>query len=871
VTAKRTWANKIVEARESNFIGRTDEQRYFTDNFVGDEPRYLLYSVTGEGGVGKSTLLLQYERLARSPSINAIIIRCDDRHLSPASAMAFIAERLKVEGFSNKDFDDRLKAHRAAREEIENDPKAPRGALDMVVRGATDFTVKAARKAPGVGVFAEYVDEKAVGEALSQGINYVIDKWGNKDEVRLVREPEAILTPLLVKLIAQACAKRKLILMFDVFERTSDALEPWLFALLNNEYGDLDMGTTFVIAGRDSLDQRWTALAGVVCYVTLEPFSEDETRDYLSRQDITNLELVKQIHSDTGGLPVLVELLASRKPQQGQPLPDISGDAVARFLSWIPDEAQRHAVLLAAVPRQFNQDVLSAAWGSDASSQFAWLTSQSFIRTSAVSGAFFHEKVRELMLRHVRQTTPDDLSNIHERLANYFVLQQAKLELTDGATYTNQSWRRFEQERVYHTLSQRPGSQLKIAINAFALAFSGHRQFSKRIVEVIAQASRECYASAMRQMGDTLHQLYVARDKLDHERFIGLATVLLNREDLVELARAGLYTNRGFSYHETNKFDEALKDFTCAIELNEKYAWAFARRGVTYRSMGKFDEALKDFTCAIELNDKYAWAIVQRGITYDRIGKFDKALQDFTRAIELDDKYAWAFARRGVTYRSMDKFDEALQDFTRAIELDDKYAWAFARRGITYYAMGKFEDALVDLTRAIELNGKDANVFSYRGEMHRLAHNYQSALSDFDQALMLNNTDGGAFARRGDTCRALGRYYDAIQDLSAAIELDPKMTDYPRSRRAAVYLKIGQLEKAQEDIRIVKDTDTANPYQPYNIAIVCVLNDQVEEAIAILSQLIEKDSLARIYAQHDDLFDPIRHIPEFQALVAPAT
>ena len=223
MAAKRTWTNKIAETRESNFIGRTDEQRSFSDNFVGDEPRYLLYSVIGEGGVGKSTLLLQYERLARSPSVNAIVIRCDDEHTSPAKAMAFIAEQLKKDGFTSKDFDERLKAYRSARDEIENDPKAPRGALNMVVRGLTDFTVKAARKTPGVGVFAEYVDEKSAGEALSQGVTYLIDKWGNKDEVRLVREPEAILTPLFVSLLAHACAKRKLILMFEVLERTGDA------------------------------------------------------------------------------------------------------------------------------------------------------------------------------------------------------------------------------------------------------------------------------------------------------------------------------------------------------------------------------------------------------------------------------------------------------------------------------------------------------------------------------------------------------------------------------------------------------------------------------------------------------------------------
>ena len=56
---------------------------------------------------------------------------------------------------------------------------------------------------------------------------------------------------------------------------------------------------------------------------------------------------------------MLVELLAAMKPQPGASLPDVSKDAVERFLQWIPQEDRKHAALLAAVPRQFNRDLFS--------------------------------------------------------------------------------------------------------------------------------------------------------------------------------------------------------------------------------------------------------------------------------------------------------------------------------------------------------------------------------------------------------------------------------------------------------------------------------------------------------------------------------
>ena len=73
-TKPQSWKKIRNQRREENFVGCVDQLRVFSDNYVDDVPKYMVFAVTGEGGVGKSTLLTQYEALARSPSINA---KCD--------------------------------------------------------------------------------------------------------------------------------------------------------------------------------------------------------------------------------------------------------------------------------------------------------------------------------------------------------------------------------------------------------------------------------------------------------------------------------------------------------------------------------------------------------------------------------------------------------------------------------------------------------------------------------------------------------------------------------------------------------------------------------------------------------------------------
>jgi hypothetical protein len=97
---------------------------------------------------------------------------------------------------THKGFDERYKKYREMREEIETDPKAPRGVIDLLARGVTDLAIKSGRKIPGVGVFLEGADEKAAGETLAQGVNYLVSRWTNKDEVMLLRETDRVLTPV---------------------------------------------------------------------------------------------------------------------------------------------------------------------------------------------------------------------------------------------------------------------------------------------------------------------------------------------------------------------------------------------------------------------------------------------------------------------------------------------------------------------------------------------------------------------------------------------------------------------------------------------------------------------------------------------------
>ncbi len=61
---------------------------------------------------------------------------------------------------------------------------------------------------------------------------------------------------------------------------------------------------------------------------------------------------------------------------------------------------------------------------------------------------------------------------------------------------------------------------------------------------------------------------------------------IIPRRFMKNLAFAIAYNNRGYTYNSIGNYDQAIKDFNKAIELNPNYATAYANRAHTYRKLG---------------------------------------------------------------------------------------------------------------------------------------------------------------------------------------------------------------------------------------------------------------------------------------------
>ena len=98
-------------------------------------------------------------------------------------------------------------------------------------------------------------------------------------------------------------------------------------------------------------------------------------------------------------------------------------------------------------------------------------------------------------------------------------------------------------------------------------------------------------------------------------------------------------------------------------------AAGFNEMGNRYSRNGVYEQAIENYSKAIELEETFAEAYFNRGVSNYELGLYQEAIADLTRAIDLnptDDNY---YGRRALAYLFNDQMDLAQADQDKCDEL----------------------------------------------------------------------------------------------------------------------------------------------------------------------------------------------------------
>jgi tetratricopeptide (TPR) repeat protein len=241
-------------------------------------------------------------------------------------------------------------------------------------------------------------------------------------------------------------------------------------------------------------------------------------------------------------------------------------------------------------------------------------------------------------------------------------------------------------------------------------------------------------------------------------------------------------------------YDEALRNFDEALELNPEDVLSMNNRALTLHRMGELDEALHQYNNLLEVSDDGLFRYNRGNVQYD-IGNYFAALKDVDE-IENDTlgKGKVEFLRALILER-LDRFEESLDSFDRAAgQGADNNEVQINKASLLYY-LERFDDAEKELTSYFSRDSLHSEAFNTWGLIQVEKEQYQEAVSAFEKAIELEFNNAYYFNNRGKAYLLQGNLRKAFSDFKISKSLDSDNL-YLIENLAEYHWKVGEYDQA---------------------------------------------------------------------------
>jgi eukaryotic-like serine/threonine-protein kinase len=252
-------------------------------------------------------------------------------------------------------------------------------------------------------------------------------------------------------------------------------------------------------------------------------------------------------------------------------------------------------------------------------------------------------------------------------------------------------------------------------------------------------------------------------------------------------------------------YEEAVLNFTKAVEIDSTFAAAYLFLGKTHAAAFNDAEALRCYTKALRhaakatererLYIKAQYAVSAANNRAEGIRTYRELLEAYPR-----EKYAWSFV--GVLYDLNGMYREAIACQDRALDLDPTFGNALNSLAYAYLHMANYKKAIEIFQRYSTLFPGDANPYDSMAEAYFAMGKLDEAARMYEKAFAVKPMMGSA-TMLAYICGIRGAFGEAIswieRDIRVATLPGQLVVDY--CWRAAFHSYRGEFDRALQDTR----------------------------------------------------------------------
>ena len=131
------------------------------------------------------------------------------------------------------------------------------------------------------------------------------------------------------------------------------------------------------------------------------------------------------------------------------------------------------------------------------------------------------------------------------------------------------------------------------------------------------------------------------------------------------------------------KYSDAVEKINLSLELKNDWEIPYFYRAAAFQALENFDEAILDYTKALQLNNKMVDAYYNRAkilLSRKDIKNPDisRAVSDLEKALELDSNFVDALYALAAAQKKLGNFQECIKYLDKVLELQPDFIYAKA-------------------------------------------------------------------------------------------------------------------------------------------------------------------------------------------------
>jgi tetratricopeptide (TPR) repeat protein len=298
-----------------------------------------------------------------------------------------------------------------------------------------------------------------------------------------------------------------------------------------------------------------------------------------------------------------------------------------------------------------------------------------------------------------------------------------------------------------------------------------------------------------------------------------------------------MFRQRGQAYQFLSQYDEAIKDFTAALNLDKKDIAARIARGQALCQKGNYKASFEDFSKAISIDPNCHAAYYGRARALFEQGSVETARSDIEQAIALSSSRSRYHALAGQIANKEGNLAAQLESLNHAVAYDSTDPSLYLDRAIVHESSGQLEAAMRDLTGSLELEPNQVSVLQRRAQLALRMSLPLQAIEDFGKVLGSNPVSIASWIGMAQALAANDQHQDGLICLTKAMHRFSKGQDLAQIvfARGRLFQSTGRLAPAATDFSVVIDLLKDFPEQQARAilarGIVCAQLDEFETSL----------------------------------------